>query len=89
MSLYTNPIEANVPTLHRQTGMTAADYLRSALKEIDTELGEGMARKHPDLVAAFMRCCAVDFQTAIIAQTMQEGLAQIGRAIAEAGDERS
>ena len=43
--------------------MTAGEYLQHAIVEIDKELGDGYAAKHPELIAAFIQVAAMDFQT--------------------------
>ena len=38
----------------------SADYLGSAVEEIDKQFGEGYAKEHPELVGAFMQVAAND-----------------------------
>lgn len=59
---------ASPETLVRQASITAEQYLIAAVESIDDTFGEGYAARHPELVAAFMRTAAVDFNTAIFAQ---------------------
>ena len=47
----------------RQAWMTASEYLQHAIVEIDKELGDGYAAKHPELITAFIQVAAMDFQT--------------------------
>ena len=47
----------------RQASMTADTYLADAITDIDKHLGEGYARQHPELIAAYMRTAAQDFHT--------------------------
>ena len=42
----------------RKVSAIVHGYLREALEVIDAELGEGEARKHPALVAAYVTACA-------------------------------
>ena len=79
--MFTTPVSANAETLMRQSGMTAQNYLRYALEAIDAEMGEGQARKNPQLVAAFIAACASDMHTTFIAQTLQESTAALEEAI--------
>lgn len=46
------------PAKTRRTSLVVQVYLRDALETIDAELGEGAARKHPELVAAYLQACA-------------------------------
>jgi hypothetical protein len=48
----------------RQAWMTADEYLRFAIKCIDERLGDGYAKKNPDLVGKFMHVAAMDFAAA-------------------------
>ena len=52
--------------LMRQAGTTALEYMIYAIDAIDECFGEGYAKKHPELVGAFMRTCAADFHTAVV-----------------------
>lgn len=49
----------------KQAGMTACTYFHAAIESIDEAFGPGYAKKHPQLVAVFMKVCAIDFKTAI------------------------
>lgn len=47
-------------TLMRQASMTAAEWLRIAVEEIDIIFGQGYAAKHPELVSGFIQAAALD-----------------------------
>jgi hypothetical protein len=47
-------------TIERQAAGTAAYWMERAIKEIDSLLGEGYAKQHPELIAAFMKTAARD-----------------------------
>lgn len=68
-------ITASSDTLLRQASMTADEYMSRAIGYIDSALGEGYAKKHPELIAAFMQTSALDFGAAIIARAI-EGMAK-------------
>ena len=51
--------------------MTADEYLASAIGHIDLQLGEGYAKRHPELIAAFMQTAAMDLGTAVIARAIE------------------
>lgn len=79
---------ANVPlaypeSMMRQAGYTAEAYLRCAIETIDEQLGKGYAAKHPELIGAFIRTCAQDFDTAMMQKRLEE-LAGAGESIADA-----
>jgi hypothetical protein len=61
-------IEADVTTLMRRAWLTASDYMRFGVQEIDAQFGPGYAKAHPELLAAFMRTAAADFGASIIAK---------------------
>jgi hypothetical protein len=67
----------------RQAHMTAHDYLLHAISDIDSALGLGEARKHPELIAAYMQAAALDFGAAIIAQQIRAGLQDIADGITD------
>lgn len=39
-------------------------YFNKAIKKIDTEFGEGYAKAHPELVAAYIQACVADYKAA-------------------------
>lgn len=82
-------ITASAETLLRQASMTAADYLRAAVRELDSVFGEGYAQQHPELVAAFMRTAAQDYHTAVSASVQQDlvdALDRVADAIQDVAD---
>jgi hypothetical protein len=51
--------------------MTANEYLMSAVDHIDQQLGNGSAKQHPELIAAFMQTSAIDLGMAVIARAIE------------------
>jgi hypothetical protein len=51
----------SLETLVRQASMTAHDYFKASITTIDEKFGKGYAKKHPELVGAFMQTAALDF----------------------------
>lgn len=48
----------------RQAGVTVDQYLMYAISDIDRRFNEdGYAKKHPELVAAYIKACVMDFNT--------------------------
>lgn len=83
-------ITANTDTLLRQAPMTATTYLLEAVNEINKILGEGYAEKHPELVAAFIQTCAIDFHTCLTVKAIEEAsesityeLSQVAKALGD------
>jgi hypothetical protein len=64
-------IEAGSATLFKQAPMTANEYLIGAIDHIDAVFGNGYARAHPELVAAVVQACALDFGAAVIARAFE------------------
>ena len=64
-------ITAGNETLLRQAPMTAHDYMMKAISDIDELLGEGYAKKHPELIGAYMQTAAIDYGSAIIARAIE------------------
>jgi hypothetical protein len=67
-------VSADADTLVRQASMTAAEYLDNGIRYIDDAFGDGYAKQHPELVAAFIRASAQDFHTAIMAQAIENAI---------------
>jgi hypothetical protein len=65
-------ITASIKTLMRQAPMTTNEYLSAAIKEIDSNFGEGYAKTHPELIGAYIQTCAIDFAAASVTSALQE-----------------
>ena len=65
-------IEATYDTLMDQAASTADTYLMRAIESIDSHLGEGYAKAHPELIGAFMHTANKDFTSAATAVAIQE-----------------
>lgn len=76
--------------LMAQAAITANEYMLLAIDSIDTRFGESYAKKHPDLVGAFMKTAAHDFHACLIKQAFdtlaacQDGQASALEDVAEA-----
>jgi hypothetical protein len=64
-------ITADDTELMHQAPMAVNTYLIKAVKSIDGQFGTGFSRKHPELVAAFLRASAMEFQTSVIARSLE------------------
>jgi hypothetical protein len=51
---------------------TTTEYLDKAIERIDERFGEGYAKAHPELVAAFMYTSVADYGSTLIAETFTE-----------------
>lgn len=86
-------IRASNDTLLEQAPMTADEYLRAGVRTIDKQFGDGYAKEHPELLAAYMKTCATDFGTAVLVVAIQEAIEQVtgndtlARAIKRAAEE--
>lgn len=58
-------LTASPSELLEQASHTAESYLCHAVRAIDRQFGDGFAKKHPDLVAAYMKTACEDFNTSI------------------------
>ena len=63
-------VDATNETLLQQAPLTANEYLDAAIIAIDARFGDGFARIHPELIAAYMLTCATDAGTAVIARAI-------------------
>ena len=77
----TEYITASFDTLMRQGPMTASLYLSKAIDDVNAQLGKDAARKHPEIVAAFVQAAAIDETGSVIAQQIRAGLEAIAAAI--------
>ena len=57
-------------TLMRQAVPTMADYLRESILAIDAQLGEGYAKEHPELLAAFIQGASLDYGLSFVGNTL-------------------
>lgn len=72
-------VMASAETLMRQAGFTAEEYMHKAVGSIDGKLGDGYAKKNPELIAAFMKTAAMDYE----ASCLLKGLESIAEEISE------
>ncbi len=63
---------ASLETLMRQAPMTISDYLDGAVSAIDKQFGDGYAKANPELVAGFIKACAMDFNSMVIKQAIDD-----------------
>ncbi|MCF6178577.1 MAG: hypothetical protein L3J63_04190 [Geopsychrobacter sp.] len=47
-------------------------YLKKAIEAIDKELGDGFAKEHPELIAAFVQSAALDGIRAALSEVADE-----------------
>lgn len=67
----------NKPTINDtdavfQAGATIGTYLSQAITEIDKQLGEGYAEKHPELIAECVRSQTMDFNSTALTAVLYE-----------------
>lgn len=65
-------ISASAETLMKQASMTADEYFRAAIRNIDAQFGPGYAEANPALVGAFMNAASRDFGTSMLAAVIQD-----------------
>lgn len=54
-----------------QAPMTAQLYMNRAQHIIDETFGDGYAKDNPELIAAFMVTCAIDYGATIVAKSIE------------------
>lgn len=77
-------VTASFETLMSQSIGTAEVYLNAASQAIDKQFWDGCALQHPELVAAFMTTCALDYRSStllVAAQKIVAGLGDVANAI--------
>lgn len=72
--------EISFHEMMNQASMTAHDYMLRAERDIDAQFGEGFAKKNPILVAGYMKTCALDYGSGLLAKAIGSGLESIARA---------
>ena len=78
-------IDANYTNLMNQAPDTVDVYLDGAITSIDKRFGKGYAAEHPELVAAFIKSAAADFNNASMIIAVQEASERIAGALELAG----
>lgn len=76
-------ISASLDALFQQAPMTAATYMKTAVREIDELFGEGFAKKHPELIGQFMMTSAIDLMTGTLGKIAQEELGNVSAALTD------
>jgi hypothetical protein len=74
-------ITASFDTLFSQSKDTAEEYLRKAISSIDERLGDGYAKDHPELIAAFMKTASADFTASSHAKVNGAALQRIAESL--------
>jgi hypothetical protein len=65
-------VTADNTTLMRQAPATIGEeYLPEAIHYLENKFGQGYALKNPGMLAAFLNCCCLDYQTSLIAKSIQ------------------
>ncbi|SEK11718.1 hypothetical protein [Achromobacter sp. NFACC18-2] len=64
-------IEANLDTLYILAEKRAESYMRTAETQIDSIFGDGYAKAHPELMAAFMKAASDEFTRTATAKVLQ------------------
>jgi hypothetical protein len=60
------------------TGQSNADqHLAASIKSIDEQLGEGYAKLHPELIAAFMKTSASYYHTTLLIDTFSDKMDEL------------
>ena len=70
----------NDKIIHDSSKIAADNYLLAAIRNIDSALGEGYARSHPELIAAYMQTAVADYASGIASATLAETATQISDA---------
>lgn len=68
-------------TLMRQAVMTACDYMANAIQDIDYRLGDGYAADHPELIAAYMKTAAQDYQSGVMYAAFNDLLTRLDETV--------
>lgn len=64
-------IEADFDALFTLAQGRAESYLRTAETQIDAVLGDGYAKEHPELIAAFMKTASDEFTRTAAIKVLQ------------------
>lgn len=68
-----------------QAPATIDFYFSKAINKIDTEFGEGYAKNHPELVAAYLQACVSDYRASrmeVVGNELNAALRDISGSIA-------
>jgi hypothetical protein len=67
--------------LMRQSAPTIDIYLGEAIEMIDNRLGDGYAKKHPELLGAFIQAASTDYAGSCIGKQIEKAGDTIDRLI--------
>jgi hemoglobin-like flavoprotein len=79
-------IQASSHNLLNQAPTTATRYLRAAIESIDREFERDYAKNHPELVSAYMKVAASDFNTANQAKAHAEAIEALAESVDKLAD---
>ncbi len=78
--------EMSCSNLAINAAKVAADYLRAGVAAVDEVMGEGAAKKYPELVVAFMDAASRDYQASMLSHRLTPALEDVADAIKGAGE---
>lgn len=74
-------ISTDYNTLVDQASGTIEAYFGEAVRAIDLKFGNGYAKNNPDLVAAFIKAAAADYNNAAMIVAIQEASSEVSGAL--------
>jgi hypothetical protein len=80
---YTDAITLTEDAIARSALQAASRFLREAIKEVNAQMGDGAADRHPQIVAAFMHVVTNDYTGTLLAQQVRVGLESVATSITE------
>ncbi|ATH02979.1 hypothetical protein CJU24_14980 [Pseudomonas aeruginosa] len=78
-------IETSYDNMLRQAPMAVHDILNAVITDIDSLLGGGYAKEHPDLVAACVKAATSEFNNSAMIVAIQEASERVAGALELAG----
>jgi hypothetical protein len=70
-------IDATPEKLMQQAPSTVEFYLDRVIEMLDQKFGSEFSSKNPKFVSDCVKACAIDFCTAIICKTFEEGVSEL------------
>lgn len=76
----------NAETLSKHGLYSALDLYREAVREIDSMMGKGYSKEHPELIGQILMAANIDYAGSIIADRLSDALTYIGDCIERNSD---
>lgn len=82
-------VECDAERLMAQAPWTIETYLNQIVEILDRKFGAGYAKSNPELMAACVKCCVIDFSSAVICKIFEAGVSELVEVLRELSEDLS